>query len=152
MLEKYKDHLDRVRRERSQATSPTNLSNGLTTSNQSPRGHYNQSESSIHDQTWPSSCDQSRPSSSAALQNGTSRSPLPLSSSRGAGKYGQSKHLVETPEAGYFEGPAEGLAPEIQPRADLVSVARKLRSCLSTICQKSRKFGHKFLVGLNMFP
>ena len=43
------------------------------------------------------------------------------------GRYGQSSLHDHTPEAGYFEGPAEGLASEKHPRPDLVSSSSKLK-------------------------
>ena len=43
------------------------------------------------------------------------------------GRYRQSSLQDHTPEAGYFEGPAEGLASERHPRPDLVSSSSKLK-------------------------
>ena len=105
--DKYKDHLERVRRDRSQPTSPSNLSNGLASIERSQQGLYGQSESSILDQSWSSAQDESRPSSSVPFQNGTSRSPLPLSNSRSLSRYTQGTQRDDTPEDGYFEGPVE---------------------------------------------
>ena len=73
---------------------------------QSQQDLYSRSESSILDQSWSSVHDQSRPSSSAAFQNGTS-SPPPLSNSRSLSKYRQGTQRDDTPEAAYFKGPAE---------------------------------------------
>ena len=95
-----------MRRDRSQPTSPSNLSNGLASIDQSQQDLYGQSES-ILDQSWSSARDESRPSSSVPFHNGSSRSPLPLSNSRSLSKYRQSTQRDDTPEDRYFEGPAE---------------------------------------------
>lgn len=120
-VDKYKDHLERARRDRSQQSSPSpNLSNGFE---QSQPSSYDQSESVAHDQTWPRTRDQSRSSSSATLQNGTSWNHLPLSSSS------QSTHQDGIPKAGYFEGPAKGLDQgvhvPVHSRPDLVPATSK---------------------------
>ena len=132
--------MDRVRRDRSQSTSPSDLSDGLRAIDQSQTSPHDQSETGISHSSWVSTHDQSKLSSSPALQNGTSMSPLPLSSSRSPGKYGQSSHQDDTPKAGYFEGPAEGLAPEEQPRRDLLSSSRKYRPFLHFGCRVLQEF------------
>lgn len=112
MIDKYKDHLQRARRDRSRQSSPSNISNGLTSIDQSEPSSYDQSKPVTHDRTWPRTRDQSRPDSSASLQNGTSWNDLPLSSS--------SQDVA--PKAGYFEGPAKGhdLDVHVKSRPDLV--------------------------------
>lgn len=112
MVDKYKDQLQKARRDRSRQ----NISNGVTSIDQSQPSSYDQSKSVAPDRTWPRTRDQSRPSSSASLQNGTSWNHLPLSSQEVA------------PKAGYFEGPAKGHDPDVQakPRPDLVPASSKL--------------------------
>lgn len=112
MIDKYKDHLQRARRDRSRKSSPSNISNVLTSIDQSEPSSYDQSKPVTHDRTWPRTRDQSRPDSSASLQNGTSWNDLPLSSS--------SQDVA--PKAGYFEGPAKGhnLDVHVKSRPDLV--------------------------------
>ena len=123
--DKYKDRLDRSRRDRNQSSLPSNSSDGLISIRQSKTSPHNQSESSepIRNGTG----EHRRPRSSAAFQNGTSENPLPLSGTSSMGRYRQSSLQDHTPEAGYFEGPAEGLASEKHPRPDLVSSSSKLK-------------------------
>ena len=125
LLDKYKDRLDRSRRDRNQSSLPSNSSDGLISIHQSETSPHNQSESSepIRNGTR----EHRRPRSSAAFQNETSKNPLPLSGTSSMGRYGQSSLQDHTPEAGYFEGPAEGLASERHPRPDLVSSSSKLK-------------------------
>ncbi|XP_078359591.1 tyrosine-protein phosphatase non-receptor type 13-like [Oculina patagonica] len=132
VLDKYKDHLERARRDRSQQSSPSNLSNGFINIDQSQPSSFDQSEPMARDQTWPRTRDQSRPSSSATLQNGTSWNHLPPSGSSRLDKYGlQGTHENDIPKAGFFEGPAKGLDSDVhvQSRPDLVPASRnsKLR-------------------------
>lgn len=117
MVDKYKDHLQRARRDRSQQSSPSNISNGLTSIDQLQPSSYDQSKHVTHDQTWPRALDQARPDSSASLQNGTSWNHLPLSS--------VSQDV--TPKAGYFEGPMKGHDPDVhvKSRPDLVPASSK---------------------------
>lgn len=125
-IDKYKDHLERVRRDRSQQSSPSNLSNGFVNIDQSQPSSYDQSEPIAHDQTWPRTRDQSRPSNSATFQNGTSWNHLPVSSSSHLDKYAsQSTYQEDVPKAGYFEGPAKGLDHDVpvRTRPDLVPSA-----------------------------
>lgn len=117
-----------MRSDRSQPSSPSNLSNGLISIDQSQPSSYDQSEPTTHDQSWSGMRDQSRPSSSATLQNGTSWNHLPLSSS--LDKYEQGTHQNGVPKAGYFEGPSRGLDPDVQnvqSRPDLVPATSKLQ-------------------------
>ena len=117
MVDKYKDHLQRARRDRSRESSPSNISNGLTSIDQAQPSSYDQSKP-VTDRTWPRTHDQSRLNSSASLQNGTSWNRLPLSSS----------NQEVTPKAGYFEGPAKGHDPDlhVKSRPDLVPASSKL--------------------------
>lgn len=118
MVDKYKDHLQRARRDRSQQSSPSNISNGVTSIDQSQPSSYDQSKSAAHDRTWPRTHDQSRPNSSASLQNGTPWNHLPLSSS----------NQEVAPKAGYFKGFEKGHDPDVhvKSRPDLVPVSSKL--------------------------
>jgi len=117
MVDKYKDHLQRARRDRSGQSSPANISNGLTSIDQSQPNSDDQSKPVTHDQKWPRARDQSRPDSSASLQSGTSWNHLPLSSS--------SQDV--TPKGGYFEGHAKGNDRDVHvnSRPDLVPASSK---------------------------
>ena len=126
VLDKYKDHLQRARRDRSRQSSPSNISNGLTSVDysqpssydQSQPRSYDQSKPITHDRTWPRTRDLSSPNSLASLnQNGTSWNNLPLSSS--------SQDV--NPKAGYFEGPVKGLDTDVRAksRPDLVTSSSK---------------------------
>ena len=118
MVDKYKDHLHKARRDRSRQSSPSNLSNGATSIDQSQLSSYDQSKPATHDRTWPRTHHQSRPSSSASLQNGTSWNHLPQSSS----------NQEVAPKAGYFKDPSKGHDPDIHvtSRPDLVPASSKL--------------------------
>ena len=118
MVDKYKDHLQKARRDRSRQSSPSDISNGLTSIDQSQPSSYDQSKPVAHDRTWPRTHNQSRPNSSASLQNGTSWNHLPISSSNQEG----------TPKAGYYESPAESHDPDVhvKSRPDLVPASSKL--------------------------
>ncbi|XP_020604775.1 tyrosine-protein phosphatase non-receptor type 13-like, partial [Orbicella faveolata] len=59
VLDKYKDHLQRARRDRSRKSSPSNISNVLTSIDQSEPSSYDQSKPVTHDRTWPRTRDQS---------------------------------------------------------------------------------------------
>ncbi|XP_074610552.1 tyrosine-protein phosphatase non-receptor type 13-like [Acropora palmata] len=120
ILDKYKDHLDRVRRERSEAISTSNLSNGATDIDRMQQG---QSDHSIYDQSFTSIHDVSRPNSSATAENGTLRSPLPLSDTAGLRRYRETVQKDNMPMVGYFEGSAKDLSNTHQ-RPELVSVSR----------------------------
>ena len=122
VLDKYKDHLDRVRRERSEAISTSTLSNGATDIDRMQQG---QSDHSIYDQSFTSIHDVSRPNSSATLENGTLRSPLPLSDTAGLRRYRETDQKDNMSMVGYFEGSARDLSNTHQ-RPELVSVSRKL--------------------------
>lgn len=117
MADKYKDHLQRARRDRSRQSSPSNISNGLISIDQSQPSSYDQSKPVTHDRTWPRTRDQSRPDNSASLQNGTSWNHLPLSSS----------NQDDIPKARYFERPGKGLDPDVhvKSRPDLVPASSK---------------------------
>ncbi|XP_068744131.1 tyrosine-protein phosphatase non-receptor type 13-like isoform X2 [Montipora capricornis] len=121
ILDKYKDHLARVRRKRSESTLP---SNGTTLIDQSQQDPYGQSQGSIHDQSLSSAHDVSRPDSSVSLQNGTSRSPFPLSNTASLDMHGQGPQKDDTIGAGYFEGSTKGLVSDTRQRPELVSVSR----------------------------
>ena len=126
IVDKYKDHLDRVRRERSQPSSPTNLTNGSISIEQSPPSSYDRSEPVSHDQSWSRSRDQSRPNSTAAFQNGTSWKHLTLSSSNKLDRQ-VTTYEEDIPKDGYFEGPAKGLDLDthVQSQPDLLPAASK---------------------------
>lgn len=131
-LDKYKDHLDRVKKDRSHPTSSPNSSNGLATTGQSQQVPQDQLESAFFEKSWPSGHDLSRPSSSATLQNGMSASSF--SNSRSLSKYGQSTHSL------YQDGVSlEGLA-EAHQRPDLVPVTRKFMEMLKIIYCTSVNF------------
>ncbi|XP_022779941.1 tyrosine-protein phosphatase non-receptor type 13-like isoform X3 [Stylophora pistillata] len=125
VLDKYKDHLERVRRERHQQSSVNSLTNGFTSMEQSQPSSYDQSEVISPDQSWSRSQDQSRPSNSATLQNGTSWKHLPSSSSKTLDQQATT-YEGEYPKDGYFEGPIKGLDSEVylQSKPDLVPAAR----------------------------
>ena len=100
--EKYKDHLEHVRRGRSQAISPSKLSSNMSSTDQSHpnTGHQSQASSS----------NQSRSSSSATQLNGTLENRLPHTiegSSKSLGSYRPGSRRDEGPETGYFEVPVE---------------------------------------------
>ena len=121
-VDKYKDHLDRIKKDRSHPKSSPNSSNGLATIDQSQQVPQGQSESSFLEKSWPSGHDLSRPSSSATLQNGMSTSSFP--NSRSLSKYGQSTYQ----DSVRSEGPAKGRYSEAHQRPDLVPVTRKFRA------------------------
>ena len=78
----------------------------------------------------------SRPDSSVSLQNGTSRSPFPLSNTASLDKHGQGPQKDDTIGSGYFQGSTKGLVSDTRQRPELVSVSRKLSIIFYCTCDR----------------